>query len=127
MLEDTYSVLLTTTGITANAVVVTKLGTVDSTTVITACTPFTNAAALSGALAIVDDGDCPAQTKADRVAEAGAIGLIIVAVQGQAISAPNVTTALPMLITDNASGTAALLLLYPDNATKNRQYQIISR
>lgn len=55
-----------------------QAGTPANSTTFDGCTPFTNAAAIAGNIALIDRGSCPFVTKATNAQAAGATGVVIV-------------------------------------------------
>jgi Zn-dependent metalloprotease len=79
-----------------------------------ACTPLTNPAEIAGRIALVDRGVCTFVTKARQVQAAGAIGLIVVNHEGNALvnmggDAPDVTIPAAFLARDDGGTLRATL------------------
>jgi len=67
------------------------------------CLPFTNAADVSGKIALIDRGTCSFDIKVGNARDAGAVGVIL-ANNAAGFVAPAITVALPVIVLSNVDG-----------------------
>src|SRR5206468_478077 len=96
-------------GVTGAVVQATDPSDANGVSTLDGCSPLTNAAAVSGKIALIDRGNCTFVVKTKNAQNAGAIGVIIVDTTGTlpaAISGLDSTVTIPTELVSGATGNA---------------------